>query len=120
MINRTFNDSEFELKAIAKFLSGISKDIPWHVTAFHQDYKMSDRSATQAEALVRAAEIGLEGGLRFVYAGNLPGRVGDFENTYCPDCHEMLIRRHGFQVLENKVSGGACPNCSASIAGCWN
>src|SRR3989441_8561596 len=79
-----FNDREEELRAIAKFLATVSRDIPWHVTAFHKDYKMTEPPNTRARQLIRAAEIGSEEGLRFVYAGNLPGHVGRWENTYCP------------------------------------
>ena len=62
----------------------MSPDIPWHVTAFHQDYKMTDPANTTAAMLVRAARIGREAGLRYVYAGNIPGRVGDLEHTQLP------------------------------------
>ena len=68
-----FNDSEAELRQIAQFLASISRDIPWHVTAFHKDYKMTDPPNTAAAQLIRAAEIGAEEGLRFVYAGNAAG-----------------------------------------------
>ena len=61
----------------------MSPDIPWHVTAFHKDYRMSDPENTTPEMLMAAAEIGRRNGLRYVYAGNLPGRVGDLENTRC-------------------------------------
>src|SRR3954449_12034691 len=71
-----FNDSEDELRRAAAFVASVSPDIPWHVTAFHPDYKMNDRGATPASKIVRAAEIGVEEGLRYVYAGNAPGRVG--------------------------------------------
>ena len=90
-----FNDSDEELRAMAKFLVSVSSDIPWHVTAFHPDHKMTATPATTARQLIRAAEIGVEEGLHFVYAGNLPGRVGPWENTFCPQCHTALIERAG-------------------------
>ena len=71
-----FNDSEQELTQIAEFLAGISTDIPWHVTAFHENYKMVDTGNTPASTLIRAAAIGRRAGLRYVYAGNLPGLTG--------------------------------------------
>jgi pyruvate formate lyase activating enzyme len=115
-----FNDSETELQEAASFLAGISPDIPWHVTAFHKDYKMSDRDNTSARTLIRAAEIGYEAGLRYVYAGNLPGRVGHYEDTLCPGCGRTLIRRYGFQILENRIGPrGRCPDCATAIAGIW-
>ena len=115
-----FNDSDEELKQIADFLASVSPNIPWHVTAFHKDYKMTDPDNTSAETLIRAANIGVKGGLKFVYAGNLPGRVGDFENTYCPGCKELLIERYGFKVLQNRIEKeGRCSGCGARIPGFW-
>src|SRR5206468_264103 len=86
-----FNDSKEELGDLTSFLAAVSPDIPWHVTAFHQDYRMTDKDNTSTHDLIRAAMIGQEAGLRYVYAGNLPGRVGDLENTYCPGCRALLI-----------------------------
>lgn len=115
-----FNDSDDELGQIAAFLSGISPDIPWHVTAFHKDYKMTDPDDTPPETLLRAAEIGRRAGLRYVYAGNLPGMVGDWENTRCPNCGTVLVRRYGYRILENKLRhSGRCPACATVIAGRW-
>jgi pyruvate formate lyase activating enzyme len=76
-----FNDSNNELTRLVEFLASVSSDIPWHVTAFHKDYKMTDPENTRPETLMRAAEIGKSAGLRYVYAGNLPGMVGHWENT---------------------------------------
>ncbi len=115
-----FNDSEEELRDVARFLVSISPDIPWHVTAFHKDYKMTDPDNTTAAQLIRAAEIGREEGLRYVYAGNLPGCVGHYENTYCPHCGELLIERYSYRILRNVVRGGRCPKCETKIAGRWD
>ncbi|MGH8063692.1 MAG: radical SAM protein [Candidatus Entotheonellia bacterium] len=114
-----FNDSNDELRRIAEFLVSVSPDIPWHVTAFHQDYKMRDRGDTGVRTLLRAAEIGVNAGLHFVYAGNLPGRVGPYENTYCPACHTLLIERYGYTIRQNVMSAGACPKCRLTIPGVW-
>ncbi len=114
------NDSEKELKAIAEFLASISRDIPWHVTAFHPDYKMEDRDWTDPNKLNMSYEIGKAAGLHYVYSGNRPGKVGTTENTYCPSCGELLIERYGFRVTRNSLgSEGKCPNCSAEIPGVW-
>jgi len=115
-----FNDSDAELTQIAEFLASVSLDLPWHVTAFHQDYKMQDRANTAAGSLFRAAEIGKRAGLRYVYAGNLPGRVGTLENTYCPSCHALLIERYGYTILKNVLQDGACPTCHTPIPGVWH
>ena len=115
-----FNDSDDELKRMAEFLATVSPDIPWHVTAFHQDYKMTEPGNTSSQTLVRAAGIGKAAGLRFVYAGNLAGRTGELENTYCPNCHALLVERLGFHVLDYRLTAtGSCPGCGAAIAGRW-
>ena len=115
-----FNDSNEELMEAGRFLASISPDIPWHVTAFHQDYRMTDPANTSAEMLVRAAEIGIEAGLHYVYAGNLPGKVGSYENTYCPTCSTRLIERIGYVVLDYQLTdSGSCPQCGSSIVGVW-
>jgi pyruvate formate lyase activating enzyme len=115
-----FNDSEAELRDLTRFLVSVSPDIPWHVTAFHQDYKMVDPADTRVSDLLRAAEIGLDAGLRFVYAGNIPGRVQSLENTYCPGCRELLVERIGYRVRRNTLVDGRCPRCSRPIPGVWS
>ncbi len=114
-----FNDSDEELGQIASFLAGVSVDIPWHVTAFHPDYKMTDPPRTPVSTLVRAVDAGKSAGLRYVYAGNIAGQVGDFEKTYCHGCGAVLIRRRSFTVLENRMAGKTCPDCGVTIPGVW-
>lgn len=115
-----WNDSDDELRKIAGFLAGVSRDIPWHVTAFHPDYKMTDRGWTPVATLARATEIGRSEGLRFVYAGNAPDRTGSLESTYCPGCGVLLIERVGFRVRANRLVAGACPGCRERIPGVWS
>ena len=116
-----FNDAPDDLRRMADAIAAISPDVPWHVTAFHQDYKMTDQRNTTADDLVRVCEVGREAGLRFVYAANLPGRVGRWENTWCPDCGELLVERFGYQILRQRVTlAGQCPTCGARIAGVWS
>ena len=115
-----FNDSNEELWQSARFISTVSADIPWHVTAYYPTYKHTGSERTPAESIQRAAEIGQEAGLRYVYAGNLPGRVGSLENTYCPSCQSLLIERMGYTVSRNTITPqGACPVCGTPIAGVW-
>jgi pyruvate formate lyase activating enzyme len=115
-----FNDSDDELRQLAEFLVSISPEVPWHVTAFHKDYKMTDSDNTSTGTLVRAAEIGWRAGLHYVYAGNLPGQVGALEHTHCVMCGERLIRRYGYRILEYKITAdGRCPSCSCSVPGRW-
>jgi pyruvate formate lyase activating enzyme len=104
-----FNDSDDELTRLAEFLASVSPDVPWHVTAFHKDYKMTDPDDTSPETLMRAAQIGRKAGLRYIYAGNLPGAVGDLENTRCPDCHELLVKRFGYLITDYRLTpDGRC------------
>lgn len=115
-----FNDSTEELMEAARYITSVSPDIPWHVTAFHPDYKMTDPSPTSRATLLRAAEIGQEAGLNFVYAGNLPGRVSEYENTYCPKCRTLLIKRTGYTLLGYHITPqGTCPNCGSHVPGVW-
>jgi len=115
-----FNDSDEELKAIAEFLTSVSPEIPWHVTAFHKDYKMTDPDNTPADTLIRACEIGQRAGLRYLYAGNLPGLVGPWEDTRCPSCNELLVERRGYTILKNILRDGRCPSCQTAIPGRWS
>lgn len=114
------NDSDDELRDAAQFIRGISPDIPWHVTAFHKDYRMTDPADTTSATLRRAAELGAEEGLHFVYAGNRPGDVGNWEHTYCPQCRTCLIERLGYVILGYHLTDdGACPGCGARVPGRW-
>ena len=115
-----FNDSAEELRALTRFVAGVSPDIPWHVTAFHADYRMDDTPDTTHEQLVSAAAIGRDSGLRYVYAGNRPGRVGDLENTRCASCGAGLVERQGYTVIDQRVTrSGHCPDCAAAVPGIW-
>lgn len=113
------NDSDDELKSLAGFIAGVSPEIPWHVTAFHPDYRMQEPPRTTVDTLLRAYEHGRAAGLLFCYPGNLPGRVGDREHTHCPGCNTLLIERRGFQVLANHLRDGHCPSCAQAIPGVW-
>jgi pyruvate formate lyase activating enzyme len=116
-----FNDTEQELKALTEFLVSVSPDLPWHVTAFHKDYKMIEPDNTTAGALIRAAEIGRASGLRYVYAGNLPGQVSPYEDTRCHGCGTAVVKRIGYRVLEKTIKpDGTCPKCATRIPGYWS
>jgi AmmeMemoRadiSam system radical SAM enzyme/AmmeMemoRadiSam system protein B/AmmeMemoRadiSam system protein A len=115
-----FNDREGELRDMARFLASIDRNIPWHVTAFHKDYRMTDPDATSPRTLMRAAEIGSKEGLRFIYAGNLPGQVGPWEDTRCPSCQETVIERYGYLIRSYRVTeGGCCSRCATPLPGIW-
>jgi len=115
----TLNDSEGELRDLARFIAReLGADTPWHVSRFHPDYKLPDLPATPELTLVRAREIGLEEGLKFVYTGNLWGDEG--ENTFCPGCGKTVVARTGFQVKAMEVAEGKCRFCGTGIAGVWD
>ncbi len=115
-----FNDSDAELRGMAGFLAELSPDIPWHVTAFHPDYRMAEAGRTPARTLLHAYEIGRAAGLRYIYPGNLPGHVGGTESTRCPHCGALLVERVGFAVQGYHLQGNRCPQCQAEIPGFWH
>jgi len=112
------NDSEEEIREIAKFISSLDRGIPWHISRFRPDYKMVDRGPTPLRLMRRAKDIGHEEGLSFIYLGNVPGDPS--ESTFCPKCGELIIERYGFYVRENKLKEGKCPSCDFEIPGIWN
>ena len=114
-----FNDSDEELTKVAEFLAGVDPDIPWHITAYHEDYKMNNPS-TRASHLLRAYEIGKRAGLRYIYPGNIPGGFGDKEGTHCPRCNALVIGRTGFRVTSYRLADGKCPECATAIPGVWD
>jgi pyruvate formate lyase activating enzyme len=116
-----FNDSRDELSRLTAFIAGVSPDIPWHVTAFHADYKMTDPQNTTPEMLLAAADIGRANGLRYIYAGNLPGQVGTLEDTHCATCGEMLVARYGYLIRKYRLTpDGRCPACASPVPGRWS
>ncbi len=116
-----FSDDPEDLKRMTDFLAEVDPLMPWHVTAFHPDYKMiQGRRSTRVEDLMRAVEIARAAGLKYIYPGNLPGAVGDWEDTRCHHCSATLIRRRGFVVRENRIgASGNCPECHTAIPGIW-
>lgn len=107
------NDGEDELKSLAEFLVSISPDIPWHVSRFYPSYHMLEVPPTPVASLERALRVGSEAGLRFVYAGNLPGHPA--ESTVCPECGEAVLERQGFRLVRNGTINGECPACGAKV-----
>ncbi len=109
------NDTEPELKRIAGFIREVGPEIPWHVSRFYPRYRLIEKPPTLIDTLRMAREIGLATGLRYVYEGNVPGEGG--ENTYCYQCKKILIRRYGYQIVENNIIHSRCPACDAVIDG---
>jgi len=111
-----YNDSDAVLQDLAAFLASVNPEIPWHISAFHPMYKMRDVPRTGIESLRRGLKAGRDAGLRYVYAGNIPG---ESENTVCPACDEVLIERLGYRIMRNSVVRGQCSRCGAALAGVW-
>lgn len=109
-----YNDSEEELRELATWIMvEVGENTPWHVTQFVPYHYLSQVPPTPVKTLEKARQIGFEQGLKFVYLGNIPGHPG--ENTYCPDCHKLLIERYGFGVVDFHLRNGNCPYCGAKI-----
>jgi pyruvate formate lyase activating enzyme len=110
------NTDPDELDGLARFLAAsLGPDTPWHISRFHPTYKLTDRPATAVDSLLKAREIGLAAGLKYVYTGNVWGLTG--ESTFCDECGAMLIDRRGFTVNKNRLHQGCCPDCGTPVAG---
>ena len=111
------NDSDSELKNLTHFLASLSVDIPWHISAAHPEYKMTNMPVTSIKQLKHAYDIGKKSGLRYVYLGNVTSTL--YDSTSCPTCHSLLIQRVGYAVVYNKLMNGTCPTCRTVIPGIW-
>ena len=117
LIIPSYNDSLQTLTDLAEFLAGVSPDMPWHVSAFYPMHKMQDVPSTGIESLRLALKIGRKAGLKYVYAGNVPG---ESENTSCSNCGEVLIERQGYRILKNSLKDGHCGKCGTALPGVWS
>jgi pyruvate formate lyase activating enzyme len=117
LIIPSYNDSEASLNRIAEFIKSVDPAIPWHVTQFYPTYKLLDQPRTPIKTLRQAREIGLKKGLKYVYEGNVPGEGG--ENTFCPNCGELLIERLGYRIRQYKIKNNHCFKCMVKINGIW-
>ncbi len=109
------NDSNAELQKIAEFIASVDINMPWHISKFHPDYKMTNKAWTPLHTLHRAYKIGKKAGLKYIYVGNVIGNK--YEHTYCPECNNLLIKRWGFTIVENHIENNKCRFCNAKIAG---
>jgi pyruvate formate lyase activating enzyme len=109
------NDDPAELTEMVKFLSSLGPETPWHISRFHPAYRLMDRPVTPIRTLQNARDIGLKGGLQYVYLGNVPGDAG--ENTYCRQCRALLIERYGFTIQNRGLERGNCATCGTPMAG---
>jgi len=110
-----------ELKKIEEMCGWIKNnlgaEVPLHFTAFYPTYKLTDKPRTSTEILLKARDVALKTGLKYVYVGNV--YTTEEGNTYCPKCKSLLIERNGFSITQNNVKHGKCFNCSEKIAGVW-
>jgi pyruvate formate lyase activating enzyme len=113
------NDNEDELRGIAEFIvSELGPQTPWHVTQFYPTYRLTGEPRTPLATLRTARSIGLDAGLNYVYEGNVPGEGG--ENSCCPSCGVLLIKRYGFIIEKNLLARGTCPGCGRAVDGVWD
>jgi pyruvate formate lyase activating enzyme len=118
LIVPTLNDGEQEIRDLASFVKNdLGPEVPIHFTHFHPSYRLMNLPATPVPTLERAHRVATEAGLQFVYLGNVPGHPA--ENTYCPACKKMVIRRVGMAVVENRMKTGRCPDCGHALPGIW-
>jgi pyruvate formate lyase activating enzyme len=114
----TLNDSESEVRDLARWVKeNLGTEVPLHFTRFHPTYRLTNLPPTPVATLERAWAVAREVGLHYVYLGNVPGHPA--ENTVCPGCGEVLIRRIGFRIRENNLSEGRCHRCRRVIPGVW-
>jgi len=111
------NDSEQELRGIAEFIAHVDKNIPWHISRFHPDYKFVDYQMTSEKTLNLSYEFGKSAGLKFIYIGNVSGFGSD---TFCPQCNKLVVERDVFTVLNNYITNGQCSFCQAYIPGVFS
>ncbi|MFZ0484848.1 MAG: AmmeMemoRadiSam system radical SAM enzyme, partial [Desulfobacterales bacterium] len=112
------NDDKKELENLSAFLvDALGPETPWHISRFHPTYKLMDRPPTPVETLIRARDIGIKAGLKYVYTGNVPGENG--EKTFCHQCNRLLIDRWGFNIRDNRIRNGCCPECGTVVDGVW-
>ncbi len=119
LIIPTHNDDPGELKDLCRWIvKELGPDVPIHFTRFYPQYRLKNLPPTPVSTLTNARDIALEAGVHFSYVGNIPGHPG--ENTYCPKCDELLIKRTGYTILQNKIINGKCNQCKQVIPGVWS
>lgn len=119
LIIPTLNDSEKEIREMSMWIRDhLGSEVPVHFSRFYPTYKIKNLPRTPVKSLELARKIAMEVGLKYVYLGNVPGHEG--ENTYCPNCRKVIIRRIGFEILEKNMEDGKCRFCKYSIVGVWS
>ncbi len=115
----TLNDGEAENRELARWVAqNLGRDVPVHFTRFHPMFRLRNLPPTPVSTLERCQALARAEGLRFAYVGNVPGHPG--ENTLCPGCSKVVVRRYGFHIDENRLRAGRCPDCGAAVPGVWS
>jgi pyruvate formate lyase activating enzyme len=113
------NDSIDETKKMCQWiLENLGDEVPVHFTAFHPDFKMTDKTPTPASTISNARQIAMEAGIKYCYIGNVHDSIG--QNTYCPECKKPIIKRDWHSIIENKLKNSHCPYCNELIAGIFS
>lgn len=111
------NDSDEQLNGMAAFIAEeLGIQVPWHISRFFPQYRMTDRAPTPPDSLERALQAGKRNHLQHLYVGNI---AGGLEHTFCPACGAVLIERQGYRVTVNHLEEGICRKCAARITGLW-
>ncbi|HOO56844.1 MAG TPA: AmmeMemoRadiSam system radical SAM enzyme [bacterium] len=114
----TLNDDPDEIKEMAGWImDNLGPDVPMHFSRFHPQYKLKNLQPTPLKSLERARDICMGAGMNFVYIGNVPGHAA--ENTYCPNCGGIAIKRYGYVIQQNNVKNGKCGSCGYVLPGVW-
>jgi pyruvate formate lyase activating enzyme len=118
LIIPTLNDKPEQIRQLVRWIrDNLGTDTPLHFSRFFPLYKLVHLAPTSEQTLTEARQIALEEGMEYVYIGNIASKDG--QNTYCPKCKKLLIERSGYTILQNRLKGGACPDCSKKIYGVW-
>ena len=118
LIVPTKNDNPKTIRKMCRWIKeNLGEDTPIHFSRFRPMYRLQNLPPTPIKTLEEARSIALSEGLQYVYIGNVSGH--EAENTYCPECHRLLIRRIGYHILENNIKNGKCKFCGQEISGIW-
>lgn len=118
LIIPTLNDDYQQIERMCKWIrDNLGPDLPLHFSRFQPQYLLRNLPPTPYQTLKQAHQIAKDCGIKFVYIGNVYGAPE--ENTYCPNCGRVIIRRIGFQILEYKIEQNRCSYCGEYIPGRW-
>lgn len=111
------NDDPGEIKELISFILSVDKNIPWHVSRFYPQYRLTEVSPTPQKTIYYCLETAASMGVQYLYAGNVQADL--WADTRCPSCKRVLIRRLGYSVQVKGLVNGVCSGCGAIIPGVW-